>query len=153
MLVKDIMTTDVVTVTPTMGIYELAALFVQRNISGVPVVDEKSGFLGIVLEEGLIFHDKKVHLPSFVHIAMGFLTFGMKRFEEEIAKVTAATVSQLMEEQVLSLSPAMTIEDAATLMIDKGMYYCPVLEEGKLLGVITKKDIVRAIAREAGSRS
>ena len=153
MLVKDIMTSDVITVTPTAGIHELAALFVQNNISGAPVVDEKGVFLGIVLEEGLIFHDKRVHVPSFMHIAMGFLTFGIKRFEEEIAKITAATVSQLMEEQALTLSPTLSVEEAATLMIEKAMYYCPVLEGRRLLGVVTKKDIVRAIARETNIRS
>ena len=148
MIVKDIMTKDVVTVKPTTGIHELAELFLKRNISGAPVVNDEGKLLGVVLEEGLIFHDKKVHLPSFFHIAAGFLTFGVKRFEEEMEKITANNVLQLMEEDTLAFEPDMSVENAATNMIEKGIYYCPVVEAGVLLGVITKKDIVRAIARE-----
>ncbi len=148
MLVSDIMSKDPVTVTPETGIHILAELFVEKGIGGAPVVDGSGKFLGVVLEEGLIFHDKKVHLPSFLHIAMGFLTFGVQRFEEEVSKITASNVSKLMEDQVLRLSPESTIESAATLMIEKGIYYCPVVTDDVLLGVVTKKDIVRAIADE-----
>jgi CBS domain-containing protein len=149
MLVEEIMTKNPVSVSPETEIHELADLFVKRGISGAPVVDASGEFLGVVLEEGLIFHDKKVHLPSFVHIAMGFLTLGVKRFEDEVNKITAVRVSQIMERDCLSLSSKMTIEEAATNMIEKSFYYCPVVDNKKIVGIVTKKDIVRAIAEEA----
>ena len=148
MQVKDIMSKNPVTVRPETDIHALAELFVERGFSGVPVVDESGNFLGVVREEGLIFHDKKVHMPSFLHVAMGFFTFGIKRFEEEVIKITATQASQIMEENALSFDPETSVETAATLMIEREHYYCPVIESGSLVGVVTKKDIVRSIASE-----
>ena len=148
MLVSDIMSKNPITVTPDTDIHKLAELFVKYGISGAPVAEATGKFLGVVLEESLIFHDKKVHLPSFLHIAMGFITFGVQRFEEEVKKITASKVSEIMENETLTLSPQASIESAATLMIERGIYYCPVVREDELLGVVTKKDIVRSIAEE-----
>ena len=147
MKVREIMSRNPVTVKPTLSIHKLAELFIEKDISGAPVVDDQGRFLGIVLEEGVIFQDKKVHLPTFINVSLGFLTFGVKSFEEEIKKITAKTVKDIIEEDILTVSSDAQIEEVATLMIDKGQYYLPVLEQGKLVGVVTKKDIVKAIAK------
>jgi len=147
MKVKEIMSRNPVTVRPTLSIHELAELFIEKDVSGAPVVDEQGRFLGIVLEEGVIFQDKKVHLPTFINVSLGFLTLGAKSFEEEIKKVTAKTVKDIIEDGTITVSPDADIEEVATLMVDKGRYYLPVLEQDKLVGVVTKKDIVRAIAK------
>jgi len=147
MKVKEIMSRNPVTVRPTLSIHELAELFIEKDVSGAPVVDEQGRFLGIVLEEGVIFQDKKVHLPTFINVSLGFLTLGAKSFEEEIKKVTAKTVKDIIEDGTITVSPDADIEEVATLMVDKGRYYLPVLEQDNLVGVVTKKDIVRAIAK------
>ncbi len=147
MKVRDIMTKEVITVAPDMTIHQLAELLVEKNISGAPVVEDGK-LLGIVQEEGIIYQDKKVHLPTFINISLGFLTFGAQQFEEEMKKITANKVRAIMETDIIKLSPDTEIEDAATVMIEKGLYYCPVLEDEKLIGIMTKKDIVRAIARD-----
>ena len=147
MKVREIMSRNPVTVKPTLSIHKLAELFIEKNVSGAPVVDNQGRFLGIVLEEGVIFQDKKVHLPTFINVSLGFLTFGVKSFEEEIKKITAKTVKDIIEEDILTVSSDAQIEEVATLMIDKGQYYLPVLEQGKLVGVVTKKDIVKAIVK------
>ncbi|MBU1112511.1 MAG: CBS domain-containing protein [Candidatus Omnitrophica bacterium] len=148
MLIKDIMTKKVITVSPEMDIHKLAELFMKKNISGAPVVDKNGKLLGVVKEEGLIFHDKKVHLPTFINLSLGFLTLGTKRYNEEIKKITAKKVSRIMEKDVVTIDSNREIESAATLMIEKESYYLPVVDKNKLVGVITKKDIVRAIAKE-----
>ncbi|MFA5356187.1 MAG: CBS domain-containing protein [Candidatus Omnitrophota bacterium] len=147
MLIKDIMAKNVITVNPEMDIHELAKLFMSKNISGAPVVDKGGKLLGVVKEEGVIFQDKKVHLPTFINLSFGFLALGTKRYDEEIKKITASKVSSIMEKDTLTITPEMDIEDAATLMIEKDVYYLPVLDNDKVAGVITKKDIVRAIAK------
>ncbi|MDD4894835.1 MAG: CBS domain-containing protein [Candidatus Omnitrophica bacterium] len=147
MLIKDIMTKNVITVNPEMDIHKLAELFVSKNISGAPVVDKSAKLLGIVREEGIIFQDKKVHLPTFVSLSVGFLALGTGRYDEEIKKIAANKASDIMEKDIATISPDMTIEDVATLMLEKEAYYLPVLDKGKLAGVVTKKDIVRAIAK------
>jgi CBS domain-containing protein len=147
MLIKEIMTKEVVTVSPSMGINELADLFIDKDISGAPVLDSEGKLLGVVNEKGVIFQDKKVHLPTFLNVSLGFLTLGTKRLEEEIKKITASKVSDILEKDIVTVSPEATVEDVATLMLEKGIYYCPVVEEEKLVGVVTKKDIVRSIAK------
>ena len=148
MLIKDIMTKNVVTVSSEMEIHKLAELFMKKNISGAPVVDKNGKLLGVVKEEGVIFQDKKVHLPTFINLSFGFLTLGTERYNEEIKKITASKVSSIMEKNIATINPNIDIEDAATLMIEKEIYYLPVVDKDKLVGVITKKDIVRAIAKE-----
>ena len=69
------------------------------------------------------------------------------RARDEIKKIAASSVKDIMEKNPLTVNPDMSIEDAATLMLEKGVFYLPVLEGSQLVGVVTKKDIVRAIAR------
>jgi predicted transcriptional regulator len=147
MLVKEIMTKDITTVTPQMDVHKLAELFIKKNISGAPVVDKEGVFLGLVLEEGLVFQDKKVHLPTFLNLCVGFLTLGTHRFEEEMKKIAGSKVDDIMEKDVMILTPETPVVEMATTMVEKGIHYFPVLKKGKLVGVVTKKDVVRAIAR------
>jgi len=65
-------------------------------------------------------------------------------------KIVASRVSDIMEKDIAVISPNIEIEDVATLMIEKEIYYLPVVDKNKLVGVITKKDIVRAIAKGKG---
>ena len=147
MQVKDVMSKEVVSVSSDMDLHRFAELLIEKNISGAPVVDADDNFLGVALEEGLIFQDKKVHLPTFIHLSLGFLTLETQRFEEEIKKIAATKVSDILEEDCVTVRPDIEIEEVATMMIEKGLHYYPVVEEGKVVGVVTKKDIVRAIAQ------
>lgn len=147
MLVKDVMTKDVMTVGLKTTIHELAELFVEKVISGAPVIGFEGEYLGIVQEEGVMFQDKKVHLPTFIHILGGFLTLGIKKYEEEMKKIAATTVSDILENDAKTVSPDMTIEALATMMLEENVHYCPVVEDTKLVGVVTKKDIIKSIAK------
>ncbi|MFH1692410.1 MAG: CBS domain-containing protein [Candidatus Omnitrophota bacterium] len=147
MLVKNIMTKNVVTVKPAMDVHKLAELFIKENISGAPVVNDAGQYMGIVLEEGLIFQDKRVHLPTFVNLSIGYLTLGTHQFEEEIKKIAGSKVADIMEKDAVTVSPQDSVTDLATQMIEKNIYYFPVLEGNNLLGVVTKRDIVRSIAK------
>lgn len=148
MNVGEIMTKNVVTVPPDMGVQQLAALFVEKDISGAPVVDQSGKLLGIVLEEGLILQDKKIHLPTLVTVLSGVFAFGENRFDSEMKKMGAITVSGIMEDTMTAISSSTPVEEVATMVIEKGVHYFPVVDNGKLEGVVTKKDIVRAIAQK-----
>ncbi len=147
MQVKDIMTRSVITVKPSMDVHKLAELFIKEGISGAPVVDDKGVYLGVVLEEGLIFQDKKVHLPTFVSLSIGYLTLGTHQFEEEIKKIAGSKVIDIMEKDAVTVEPHESVTDLATRMIEDNIRYFPVLEGSALVGVVTKKDIVRSIAK------
>ncbi len=147
MNIREIMTKDVSVVKPDMDLREFAELLIKKDISGTPVVDNGK-LAGIALEEGLILQDKKVHLPTFVYILSGVFAIGEKKFETEMKKMASLTVSGIMEENMTVLSPETAVEEVATMIIEKGIHYFPVVENDKLVGVITKKDIVRAIAQK-----
>ena len=147
MKVKEIMSRNVFSVNVDMDVHSLAEFFIEKNVSGAPVVGRQGELVGIVLEEGLIFQDKKVHLPTFINIFMGFLALGVHKFEKEMRKIAATKVEQIMEKDIYILSQEDTIENVATVMIEKGIYYFPVVENKAVVGIVTKKDIVRAIAQ------
>ena len=147
MLIKDIMTQDVITVNPTTSVHKLAELFVEKNIAGAPVIDDSGKLLGIVKEEDIVYKDKKIDPQTFMDLTMGVLTFAIDRYKEEIKKIKASKVIDIMRKNITVVSPGMAVEEAANMMIEKQIYYFPVVEANKLVGVITKKDIVRSIAR------
>jgi CBS domain-containing protein len=146
--VADIMTRDVQTVKPSMEVPDLAKFFVEKGFSGAPVVDDSGKFLGLVLEENLIVKDMKVHLPTVFVLLSGGITFGEKRFENEMKMVMASTVEGLMTKPAVVLKPSVPVEDVATIIVDRHVSYFPVVEGGTLVGVVTKKDIVRAIMQK-----
>jgi len=146
MKVKEIMTKEVSVVKPDMDIRQFAELLISKDISGAPVMDNGK-LVGIALEEGLILQDKKVHLPTLFAVLNGVFAIGEKKFEDELKKMGSITVSGIMEDNMKVLSPDTPVEEAATIIVEKGVHYFPVVDNGKLVGVVTKKDIVRAIAQ------
>jgi CBS domain-containing protein len=147
MNVSEIMTRKVVTVSPELDLHGLAELFIEKDISGAPVVDKEGKFLGIVREEDLVLRDKKIHLPTLISILNGVFAFGEDRFESEFKKMAALTVEEIMDRNAAVIRPDTLIEDVATMVVEEGKNYFPVLEGKTLAGVVTKKDIVRAIAQ------
>jgi len=93
---------------------------------------DKGELVGIVLEEGLILQDKKVHLPTFILFLTGVFAFGEKKFEAEMKKIASLTVAGIMEENMTALSPDTRVEEAATMIVEKGLHYFPVVDGGKL---------------------
>ena len=142
---SDIMTKKVLTVDPQLEIHKLADFFVKNNISGAPVVSGGK-VQGVVLEDDLIVRDRNVHLPTFVFILSGVFQFGEKKLEDEMKKIAASTTAEIMRKTITRISPGASVEDIASLVIDKGVNYFLVMEKEELLGVITKKDLVKAIS-------
>ncbi len=148
---KDIMTRDVVTVTPETSIQELAAILVKNQISGAPVVDEQGALAGIVTENDLITQNKRMHIPTVI----GFLDAAIylessRKFAEEVKRVTATKVGEIMVRKVVSIGEAATLVDIATIMAEKKVHLLPVMSGGKVAGIVGKRDVVRAIAQQAG---
>lgn len=142
------MSKQVICVGQEMDVHEFAGLLIEKNISGAPVVDKDGNFLGIALEEGLMYQDKKVHLPTFFNLFLGFFTLEAGRFKEEMKKIAAIKVAEIMETDDVTVPSETLVEDMATMMIEKGRYYYAVLKKGKIAGVVTKRDIIRFIAKK-----
>jgi CBS domain-containing protein len=145
--VREIMTTDVVTVKPDTTVGELADILAQNKISGVPVVDDQGRVLGMVSEADIILRDADIHFPYYIQfLEMVVYLQSVHKFEERVRKAIGSKVSEVMSEEVVSISPDATVREVATLMADRSVNRLPVTENERLVGIVTRGDIVRAIA-------
>lgn len=146
---KDIMTRDVITVSPDTTVEELGRLFLEKSISGAPVVDENKNLAGIVTENDLITTNRRVHIPTILRLFDAFIPLGTSRIEAEIKKMAATNVADICTKEVITADEEMSIEDIATIMTEKKMHLLPVLKDGRLTGIIGKRDVIKGIAGEA----
>jgi CBS domain-containing protein len=146
MTVRDIMTPDPVTVEPAMSVTEAARLMVNRGIGALPVV--KGGELvGLVTEGDLIMKDIKLEYPTYIHLLDGFIMYppSTTRFEHELKKAVAATVGDVMTAEPLTVQAKASVEDVATLLVERDVSRLPVLDGDELVGIVTKSDVLRAM--------
>ncbi|MFP4347631.1 MAG: CBS domain-containing protein [Thermodesulfobacteriota bacterium] len=144
--VKEIMTREVLTVTPDTEITQATKLLIDNRINGLPVVDEEGKIKGILCQSDLIAQQKKLPLPSFFTFLDGFIPMtSMKQLEKQIQKVSATTVAQAMTPNPVTVDPETSINNVAALMVDKNYHTLPVVEGGKLVGIVGKEDILRTL--------
>ena len=141
------MTQDVITVQPDTPIRELAQICLTHGISGVPVVDLDGKVLGIATESDLIFHSKRLKVPTVLTILDSFIFLDSpEKMEKELRKIAAASVSDVYSSPPLTITPDTPLDEIASLMTEKQVHTLPVLDEtGKMIGIIGKKDIIRTI--------
>lgn len=145
---RDIMTSDVKVLKADDSVKHAARFFVENKIGGAPVVDDNGNLIGLISESDLISQDVKIHFPSYIHFLDSYIFLGsQKRFEETLKRAAAAKVGELMATEVVSVKPDTDIEEVATLMMEKHIGRVPVVEDGRVLGLITKGDIVRTLSR------
>jgi CBS-domain-containing membrane protein len=149
--VKDIMTTEVITVTPDTEVVEATKLLLENHINGLPVIDETGKLLGILCQSDLIAQQKKLPIPSYFTFLDGLIaTSSMKDIEKQVQKIAAATVAQAMTPKPVWVTSDTAIEVVAALMVDKNFHTIPVVDEGKLVGVVGKEDLLKTLMPEAG---
>lgn len=147
---RDIMSTDIITVTPEAEIVQAARLLLENKINGLPVVDAQGRMVGIVCQSDLIVQQKRVRVPSLFTFLDGYISLSSSRhFEREVEKIAASQVRQAMTPDPTSVSPDTAIEDVATLMVEKNYHTLPVVaDDGRLVGVVGKEDMLRTIMHE-----
>lgn len=141
MKVAEIMTTDVVTVSPTTSLKEVGEALIGRGISGIPVVSTNREVLGVVSETDILYKERKreAHRARF---------FGRAANEQEDLKLGARTAGEAMTMPALTIVADRPVSEAASLMLDRGVNRLPVVDlEGRLVGIVTRHDLVRAFVR------
>jgi CBS-domain-containing membrane protein len=146
---KDIMTGDVITVKPDTTIEDLARLLMKHQINGTPVVDDNGNLKGVVTENDLISKNSRLHIPTIFRLFDAFIPLGASRLEVEIKKMAAFAVGDICTRDVITVDDETSVEEIATIMTEKKIHLLPVLKEGKLIGIIGKKDLIRGMAGEA----
>jgi len=145
---KDIMTKAVVTVKPETSIEELSSLLVKNRISGVPVVDASGSLYGIVTENDLISRNKRLHIPTVVSFLDAAIYLeSSKKFEQAVRRLAATQVGDICVRKVITIAEDATVTDIATIMAEKKAYLLPVVRNGKVVGIVGKRDVVKAVAQ------
>jgi CBS-domain-containing membrane protein len=143
---KDIMTREVVSVSPETEISQAAKILLDKHVNGLPVSDHKGRLVGIICQSDLVAQQKRMPLPSVFNLLDGLIPLSSpKQYEREIGKISATTVGQAMTPDPVTVGPETSLEEIATLMVEKGFHTIPVLDGGKLVGVIGKEDVLRTL--------
>jgi CBS domain-containing protein len=143
---KDLMTRDVITVSPETGVTEIARLLLEKRFNGVPVVNQNGDLVGLICQCDLIAEQKKLPIPSVFTILDAFIPiYPPGKMAKEVQKIAAIKASEAMTTDPETVGPEAGIDEIASIMVNKSIHTIPVLEDGKLVGIIGKEDILRTL--------
>ncbi len=144
--VKDIMSKQVITFSPDTEIAHAAKLLLEKRINGAPVVDEAGSLVGILCQSDLVTQQKSLPLPSIFTFLDGFIRItSIKQLDRDIQKIAAIIVAHAMTPDPFSVRSDTSIEDVANLMVEKSFHTLPVVDDGKLVGIVGKADILKTL--------
>ena len=148
-LVRDVMTKKVATLRPDQPIAEAADAMAAGPYGAMPVIDHDGSFLGLLRDEDLIASEARIHVPTYLMLLGTSVPIpgSMKRFEHDLHKFAGSTVAEVMDENPHTVPSDATLEDVATLMHDGEITHVPVIDDGRVAGLVARSDIVRFIAR------
>jgi CBS domain-containing protein len=135
MIVAQLMTRDVLTVTPETPLKEVAALLASRKITGLPVVAD-GRVVGVVSQADILFKE---------HGYVERRRFQLRR--PGGTKAAAATAGEAMTSPAVTTTSRRHIDEVARLMTRVGVNRLPVVDSGKLVGIVSRADLVRAFTR------
>jgi CBS domain-containing protein len=149
--VGDIMETDVPHVEPTDSVERVLQVMRDHELLGVPVANEGGRLVGIITEEDLVLsgENEDLHLPHYFQLFGGFVFLeSLSHFEERLRKAVASTAADLMTEHPVTIEPSASVQEAARLIARRKHNRLPVVEHGRLVGVVTRLDVLEALTRE-----
>ena len=117
----------------------------------MPVVNDAGRCVGIVTEADLVLGDEEgdLHLPHYIELFGGVVFLEpLRRFEERLRKAAASTVADLMTADPVTIAPDADVHEAGELIVHRGHNRLPVVEHGRLVGVVTRVDVLEALTRE-----
>lgn len=142
-----IMTKDFLTISPDMGVEELARLLLRKDVSGAVVVDKRGKLLGVVTESDLIAKEKNLHLPTIVTLFDAVIYLETSdHFKEELNRMVASQVEDIYRRDPVTITPETTLGDIATIMTTKRIHFIPVVESDQIQGVVGRREILRALS-------
>ena len=144
----DIMTTQVVSVRPDASVFEAAILLTSHHVSGMPVVDDTGAIVGI-LSEGDLLHRVETGTGKPQRSWLGEFLHSTRRLASEYLKENAVKVGDIMTSNVIYVTPQAELSEIADLLERHHIKRVPVLEQGKLVGIVSRANLIRALASAA----
>ena len=142
---KDVMTANPLAFSPTTEVTVAARMLLEKRINGAPVVDPQQHVIGVLCQSDLVAQQKQIRLPSFYTLLDGIFPLGAQdELDKEMQKITALTVGEAMTKDPRTVTPDTPLDELATLMAENKLYTLPVVENGVLVGVVGKEDVLRA---------
>lgn len=143
---RDIMTTEVVSVSVDTSLKELAQKFVETRYSNMPVLDSSGKLVGVISETDLIEYQRPLHIPTVMTLFDGVFALGSeKKFKEEVDRVTATTVGDLYRKNPVTCTPETPVNELAGLMSKHKVHLLPVMENEQMIGVVARLDLIRVM--------
>lgn len=153
-LVRQVMTTDVLTFRPDDTVELAARSLSERRLGGAPVVDDGGVVVGLLEDDDLIVQDTRLHMPTVISVFGAYLELpsSLHRFEDDLRKAVGATVADVMDADAPTCREADTLETVATGLHERNASRMAVVDDdGRLVGIVSRGDLVRAIV--GGGRS
>ncbi|MDP8944260.1 MAG: CBS domain-containing protein [Actinomycetota bacterium] len=148
--VRDIMDRDPVTVTPDTEVEAVIRVLREHELHGVPVVTPGGRCVGMITEADLVIADEEgdLHLPHYLTLFGGLIFIEpLRRFEERLRKAFAGTAEDLMTRDLTTIGPDASVHEAARVISSSGHNRLPVVEHGRLVGVVTRVDVLGALVQ------
>jgi len=148
-LIRDIMDTSPATVAPDASVEDVVAALREHQLPGLPVMDADGLCVGIVTEADLVLPDDEgdLHLPHYVNLFGGTVFLeSLHRYEDRLRKAFAASAADMMTRDPDTVGPDTSVREAARLIHETGHNRLPVVEDGRLVGVVTRLDVLGALA-------
>ena len=147
-IVREYMDDDPATVKLDTSAEDVAKLLGEHELAGVPVVNEAGRCVGIVTENDLVMGDEEgdLHIPHYVQLFGGLIFLeSTKGFEKRLKKAMAATAKDMMTADPTTVGPDADVHEAGRIIASSGHNRLPVVEHGRLVGIITRADVLRAV--------
>jgi CBS domain-containing protein len=146
--VREIMETNVATVHPDDTIESVLRTMRDHELPGIPVVNDGQRCVGIITEADLILagEEEDIHLPHYFELFGGIVFLeSHKKFEARLRKATGSLARDLMTPDPITISPDAGVEEAARVIARRKHNRLPVVEHGRLVGVVTRVDVLDAL--------
>jgi CBS domain-containing protein len=146
--IRDVMTTDVLTFSPDESVSTAIQALAERGVDAGPVIDGGGRVVGMLSTSDLIVQEIQLHGPTVISMFGAYLELpsSHRHYEEELKKALGSTVADLMSSKPIVVAEDDTLEVAATLMHEHDVSRLPVVRDGVLVGILSRGDILRAMA-------
>jgi len=146
MKVADIMTREVISVRPDMRVGQIARVFREHQLSGLPVITDEGELVGVITELDMVKRHARPQMPAFLPLLGAYLPLGTREYKESLRRITGVVAEDIMTTPVNTISPDASLEDAATVMVSNRSNPLPVVDDnGRVVGIISRTDILGVI--------
>lgn len=148
MLASDIMTTSIITVSSETLVSEAAQVMLTQNVSCLPVVDNKESVIGILTHTDFGLNHKLIGSSGNIFMVLG--TYATPdNFEKVTEELLSQKVGEVMSKNPITIEDSMSVSDVISSMINNKVNRLPVLKKGKLIGIISRHDLLKVLVKKS----